>query len=65
VPTAGQWRLFGLGVAAVPSNGGAHSEDAPVQKDVPKKASDTRQDAVDSPRSIRRPDESYRRLALW
>ena len=68
VPTAGQWRLFGLGVAAVRSNGAATPKAVgPMQKDVPKKANDTRQDAVDSPhrRSIRRPDESYRRLALW
>jgi hypothetical protein len=38
VPTAGQWRLFGLAAAAVPSNGaGAPKAVAPVQKDAPKK----------------------------
>jgi hypothetical protein len=36
VPTAGQWRLFGLGVAAVPSNGAATPKAvAPAHKDVP------------------------------
>jgi hypothetical protein len=37
MPTAGQWRRFGLGVAAVPSNGAATPKAvAPAQKDVPK-----------------------------
>jgi hypothetical protein len=40
-PVAGQWRLFGLAVAAVPGNAASEPKAvAPAPKDAPKKAGD-------------------------
>jgi len=39
-PVAGHWRLFGLGVAAVPANSTPQPNDVPpIPKDAPKKPS--------------------------